>query len=334
MKTSIYTGKERPGAVLSTILALCILFTMGCKKKDTDPVLPQNPVELTYNLSPNDTIIKKGNNATYRYSSNADSIIVFANGERLEKLPNVNGKIIFSPNQNTYFLWKFYKNGTYKTENVLVTVNDLTVPPPTIFLTSNPSNTDAGGVVIIRIIGAHFNSIVSPEMPEVHDTGSYPVTVNQTTTFHATANGDGGTKTGEVTVVVNPTMTRYQIFTQDQGFQPVIEYRLYPNGFRDTLSGPQIASGGDLFKFCTDGDQRIYEISSGNLIGFAPWIFLENETKVQVGYTNQSTQPQLFTIESAVPETIVMSIQENSYGGSNGSTLTATYVYARYGKKK
>jgi hypothetical protein len=143
------------------------------------------------------------------------------------------------------------------------------------------------------------------------------------TTYHLQARGVGGTTSVEVSTVIIP-MTRYQIVTQQQGWNPILKYIEFPNGYRDTIQN--LSNGGWLYKFTTGGNCLTYDIATGALIGYCPWSFMDNESKILVGYTGG----QLFQIKNISEDKMILLIQEDCYGCPQGTTYIAEYTYILY----
>ena len=129
METTIYLGKKASGFVLSSLLALGILFLTGCKKNETGPTeILVDSLSMT-SFVVNGTLVA-GNSTTItvpagtivetKWISNADSVRALVGTESFVKKGSDNLTSILTVNTSASF--KFYKNGNFKESQISIVV--------------------------------------------------------------------------------------------------------------------------------------------------------------------------------------------------------------------
>lgn len=290
MKAVTLLGEKRSGVVLRSLLALCILvFITGCKKDYPEPVIPNPPATLTFNVTPNKDTVKKGDSVLVTWTSkNAKICTASLNG--VKQTLEVNGSKYFPITQNTFFEWTFTSEGTEtkssetKTFTFTVFVSDDTKPAPTLTLTSTPNRTEIGGSVTINIVATNYTSVSSVDIPGVTGPGQYEVSnLTETTTFHAEAIGEGGTVSKTITITVDPIVlpSKTDLLVFDRWYEDTVWYK---NAEADPWEF-LVLSNSEWISYHTDGTVNRYE-PPNIIISYGAWWWSPGEVYLMGAYTN------------------------------------------------
>jgi hypothetical protein len=300
-------------AMFFVALFLPIVFiTTGCKK---DQASDSTELVLNVPATAKDSIPIVWN------AKNADACTIMVNGNPFSQ--DIAGSRYYKvqPGIDTVYVSGFAtKNGRNFYQDRTVRI----INSGKLIFALSADRTSIGYNEIAHITIVSNADSIRSDFPNFPGTpGTFPtLQLLATVTYHFDAYKNGVDTKFSITINVTP-MTVYEMITQPQGWlKPVLVYRVFPNGHRDTINA---AGGGDVYrKFGTDGVCRDYQISTGNkLIGTPRWT-------LTYGNTILSIDVAVYNIPNITSTTMTLSHTENVYGDSNGTTCVSTYVYTLY----
>ncbi len=192
MKTSIYTGKERPGAVLSTILALCILFTMGCKKTLTDDLHQQETATIQSSANPPHPAYGGFTVISWNVTGTCGQFFVIYKGDTISKLCNSSDTLKnLTGACDVGFICILSKTGRTVTGSLHIPVGD--APAPVLTVVWDTTTVPPGGSKVVSWSGINTDSIVDGKGKNVGNPNSITLgPLTKDTTLIRKAVGAGG----------------------------------------------------------------------------------------------------------------------------------------------
>lgn len=261
-------------------LFLVILIT-GCKKDETEPVAPNPPATLTFEVKSSSDTISKGEKVTYTIISNADSCIASLSSGEKYKI-TTNGTKSFSPNQTTIFNFAFYK-GNFTLAKIYTTfVRDSTPKAPSLILNANPSQVSFDGKSTISFHAVDADSVTS-NLPGVRGTSDSIQTpsLQVSTTYTFKAWGKGGTKIDSIKISVSPQVlpTKTDLLVYRSWSDDTVWYKQEESAPWEFLFFPNL----EWTIYSRDGMVNVYE-PPNTLISAGTWSWTENEEYLITGY--------------------------------------------------
>ena len=308
---------------LFSVLLFSISFLCGCKK-ETNQSNPPNPNPTTkpaISLNANLDSVPQGSTWSVSWTiRHAYFDGCTLNGQRVDTMASHKYENLQNDLSLVFrFEGKGGKDSLFVTKHVYIVVGK--DPKPTISFSANLDSVPKGSnwTVSWSIHHAYFDGCTLNGQRV--DTTSIKIYegLQHDLTLLFKFEGKGGKDSLLLTkhVFEVPPMTVYQIFTQPSGFKVTMKYRLFPDGYRDSIPN---ANGNELSVFGTDGNCY----TNGDPL---PWSLLSSDTQMFLGYSPQNGK--LFNIVSAIPSQLTLSIQEMCYSCQHGATYIATYIYTR-----
>jgi phospholipase C len=169
-------------------------------------VTPNPAPTVIFSASP--ASITTGNSSTLTVSTtNATQVIITGSDNSSYTLPTPNGTESVSPTSTTTYTATATGAGGKTSANAIVTV--VSNPTPTVSVTANPTSIASGSSSTLTVAATNANQVtVSGTDGSTYSLqpsgGTQSVSPTATTTFTATATGDGGTISASTTVAVVP----------------------------------------------------------------------------------------------------------------------------------
>ncbi|MCI5122858.1 MAG: hypothetical protein D3908_17060, partial [Candidatus Electrothrix sp. AUS4] len=254
-------GEIEPGGVRNVTPTSTTTYTMtaigpGGTVTDqvTVTVIPTNPVPAV-NLTTDKLKIVRGNPVTLSWeSSYADSLTI--EPDVGGALPLNGSQIVYPETTTTYTVTAINGNGT-ATDSVTITV----IPPsPTLTLTATPTGIMTGESAVLSWTSSDAESIFFNQgINEVPLQGTLTVSPTETTTYIATANGQGGTTSKSVMVTVSypePTASlSADPASIDFGYPTMLSWAI--QDAQTCTIGPDVGTVD-----CSSGEQSVYPLEN------------------------------------------------------------------------